>query len=155
MRLLLVDAGEDVDDLIMLVRAEITSKNPSRVRRYLSAIDHVETKMREVVEKDQLRAFQPPVDGNEIMEVLGVEAGVAVGILKTWIREAILDGDIPNEHDPAYTYMMAHKDEALRRGALFEEVLKTLPGPAPAGMGPIKGALFRYAVPPETSEALS
>ncbi len=154
-RRLLFDAGEDVDDLMMLVRADITSKNLQRVRLYLSAFDHVGKKMREVEEKDNLRAFQPPVDGNEIMEVLGVEAGVAVGILKTWIREAILDGDIPNEHDPAYTYMMAHKDEALRRGALFEEVLKTLRGPERAVMGPIKEALFRDEIPPEHSEALA
>ena len=154
-RRLLFDAGEDVDDLMMLVRADITSKNLLRVRRYLSAFDHVETKMREVEEKDNLRAFQPPVDGNEIMEVLGVEAGVAVGILKTWIREAILDGDIPNEHDPAYAYMMARKDEALRRGALFAEILKTLQGPERAAMGAIKETVFRDEIPPVHSDALA
>lgn len=154
-RRLLFDAGEGVDDLMMLVRADITSKNPGRVRRYLSAFDHVEARMRKVEEKDQLRAFQPPVDGNEIMKVLGVGAGVAVGILKTWIREAILDGDIPNEHDPAHAYMMEHKNEALRRGALFEEILKTLQGPERAAMGAIKEAVFRDEIPDEHDEAVA
>lgn len=153
-RRLLYDAGEDLDDLMMLVRADITSKNPRRVRKYLNAFDHVEEKFVEVEEKDQLRAFQPPVNGNEIMEVLGVSEGVAVGILKTWIREAILEGDIPNEHDAAHTYMMQHKDDALRRGRLFDGMLKTLKGPERGAMGAIKEAVFWDDIPDEKDEAL-
>lgn len=154
-RRLLFDAGDDIDSLMMLVRADITSKNPKRVRKYLSAFDHVEVKMEEVEEKDRMRAFQPPVDGLEIMEVLGVSEGVAVGILKTWIREAILDGDIPNEHDPAYAYMQENKDDALRRGTLFDTMLATLEGPERAAMGAIKEAVFWDDIPEDNEAAMA
>ena len=112
-RRLLFDAGHHIDDLMALVRADITSKNPRRVRRYLNAFDAVEEKFREVEEKDQLRNFQPPVDGAEIMKVLELPPSPAVGVIKSAIREAILDGKIPNEHDAAYNYMIEVKDELL------------------------------------------
>jgi poly(A) polymerase len=112
-RRLLFEAGDDIDDLMMLVRADVTSKNPARVRRYLAGFDRVEAKMREVEEKDRLRSFQPPVDGVEIMESLGLEPGPAVGALKNALEQAILDGLIPNEHDAAFDYLMAIKDEVL------------------------------------------
>jgi len=122
-RRLLFDAGEDIDDLMILVRADITSRNPNRVRRYLKAFDMVEKKFQEVEDKDHLRNFQPPLTGQEIMEALGLQAGVAIGIIKDVVREAILDGQIPNEHAAAHTLMMQIKDQALRRAELYEKVV--------------------------------
>ena len=127
-RRLLFDAGEDLEDLMLLVRADITSRNPRRVRRYLEAFDLVDRKFEEVEAKDHLRNFQPPLRGEEIMKVVGIRAGVAVGIIKDAVREAILDGKIPNEHDAAYSLMMEIKDEAKRRARLYEEVVLPLRG---------------------------
>jgi len=114
-RRLLFDAGDSIDDLMTLVRADITSKNPKRVRKYLRAFDHVEAKFAEVEEKDRLRNFQPPVDGAEIMRVLDIPPSPAIGVVKTAIREAILEGRIPNDHEAAYQFMMEVKDELLAK----------------------------------------
>ncbi len=154
-RRLLFDAGDRIDDLMLLVRADITSKNPSRVRRYLSAFDKVEQKFAEVEEKDRLRHFEPPVDGNEIMETLGVTEGVAVGIVKEWTREAILEGEIPNEHDAAFAFMMAQRDEALRRADLFDEVVRSLPAELRGATGSVKEAVFWGEVPAEHNAAVA
>jgi poly(A) polymerase len=154
-RRLLYDAGDDLDDLMTLVRADITSKNPNRVRRYLDAFDRVEQKFVEVEEKDRLRNFQPPVDGYEIMEVIGIDEGVAVGIIKEHIREAILEGTIPNEHDAAYAYMMQVKDEALRRGRLFHEMIDRLEGRERRATGAIKEEIFWGDVPKDHDAALA
>lgn len=125
-RRLLFDAGEDLDDLMLLVRADITSRNPQRVKRYLRAFDLVAEKFEEVEAKDHLRNFQPPLKGEEIMKVVGIQAGVAVGIIKDAVREAILDGEIPNDHEAAFALMMHIKDDALLRAQLYEEVILSM-----------------------------
>ncbi len=112
-RRLIYDAGDDIDDLMMLCRADITSKNDRKVKQYNRNFDRVEKKIIEVEKKDQLRKWTNPVDGNEIMEALDIDPGPAVGEIKDAIREAILDGKIPNEHDAAYEYMMTIKDELV------------------------------------------
>ena len=112
-RRLLVQAGDQIDDLMLLCRADITSGNPKRVRQHLKNFDMVSKRMEEVEEKDRMRAFQSPVRGDEIMEVCGLEPGPLVGKLKKAIEEAILDGDIPNEHDAALAYLMDIKGKFL------------------------------------------
>jgi poly(A) polymerase len=114
-RRLLFEAGEDIDDLMTLCRADITSKNPKLVKEVQSNYDHVVQRMREVEERDRMRAWQPPVRGDEIMQLCGLGPGPAVGLLKKEITEAILDGRIPNDHDAAVEYLLKIKDEILSR----------------------------------------
>ena len=113
-RRLIYEAGDDIDDLMLLCRADITSKNERKVRQYNRNFDRVEKKIAEVEEKDRIRKWTNPVDGHEIMEALDIEPGPVIGKIKDAIKEAILDGEIPNEHDAAFEYMMKIKDDYIR-----------------------------------------
>ncbi len=112
-RRLIVDAGEDLEDLFTLCRADITSRNPKRVQRYLKNYEQVVERIKEVKEKDRLRAFQSPVRGEEIMEICNIPPSRMVGILKRAIEEAILEGIIPNEYEAAREYLLSIKDDLL------------------------------------------
>jgi len=116
-RRLLFESGDSIDDLMLLCRADITSQNPDRVARYLKNYDIVIQKMKEVEEKDRLRSWQPPVRGDEIMQVCGLGPGPLIGILKKRIEDAILDGFIENEHDVALKFLLSIKDQIIQENS--------------------------------------
>ncbi len=112
-RRFIVEAGEDLEDLIILCRADITSKNPVKVETYLANYERVMQKVRDVKERDKLREFQSPVRGEEIMKICNLKPSRKVGEIKTAIEEAILDGKIGNNYEEAYKYLLEIKDKYL------------------------------------------
>ena len=112
-RRLIVQADEDLEDLITLCRADITSKNPVKVEKYLGNYERVMQKVRDVKERDQLRAFQSPVRGEEIMQICNLKPSRKVGEIKTAIEEAILDGKIGNNYEEALKYLYKIKDQII------------------------------------------
>ena len=112
-RRLMYEAGEYIEDLMILCRADITTKNDKKIKKYIKNFDRVEQLMLDVKLRDEMRSFQSPVDGHVIMKTFSLKGGQKIGQFKTRIEDAILDGEIKNDYDSAYEYMMTIKDEIL------------------------------------------
>lgn len=108
---LLFDAGDDIEDLMTLCEADITSRNRQRKQTFLDNFKLVRRRLKEIEERDRIRNFQPPVDGNEIMETFGLKPCREVGILKALVKDAVLDGVVPNDHDLVFEYMLGKAKE--------------------------------------------
>ena len=110
-RRLLFDAGDDIEDLMTLCEADITSRNRQRKQTFLDNFKLVRRRLKEIEERDRIRNFQPPVDGNEIMETFGLKPCREVGMLKALVKDAVLDGVVPNDHDLVFEYMLGKAKE--------------------------------------------
>ncbi|MCL8538871.1 CCA tRNA nucleotidyltransferase [Chryseobacterium gallinarum] len=111
LRRLLFDAGENLEDLFTLCKADITTKNSKKQEKFKKNFEYVAVKIREVEEKDQVRNFQPPISGEEIMEMFNLKPGREIGILKEKVKEAILEGEIPNEKEEATKFVIAEAEK--------------------------------------------
>ncbi len=110
-RRLLFEAGDDIDSLMMLCHADVTTKNEYKKKKYRQNFELVKQKLKDVEERDQIRNWQPPVTGEDIMAAFGLKPGREVGVIKNAIREAILEGDIPNSKEEAYQFMLRKGEE--------------------------------------------
>jgi putative nucleotidyltransferase with HDIG domain len=110
-RRLAFEAGEEIDDLLILCRADITSKNPKKVKRFQENFDKVESRIAEVEEKDKMRSFKPAISGNDIMKLLNIPPGPLIGEIKNRIVDAILDGEIPNNSKACLDYLNTIRDQ--------------------------------------------
>ena len=112
-RRLMVAADDDINDLLTLCRADITTKNPNKIKKYLANFEKVESKMTDVTERDKMKAFQSPVRGKEIMKICNIDQGKLIGKIKSDIEEAILDGEIDNSYEAAYNYLVSIKSNYI------------------------------------------